>query len=910
VRNIPASVGALVSDTSKALLPVIMVDIFWPNGKVTYAERDVSDDIKGRIIEVSEIEDVKSLTSGISDSQVSMVLDDTDGAIRDLMSTNDILNAKAVVYQWFVGVPISDRVHLFTGVVQSPLSYNRGDQALNFTILSRTNDREFGFSPEEGEFSYLPPQAIGQTWPTVYGRINSIPLRQIQEAPSAILKKGFGIVNRDLWKKELELQGSLIRDTFLQQLAATYEGIRQAYLAARFDDPFDFGQFGVVDDPEQSRTHREASAAAFAQAEQYAIERANLELELINLTNEFNNQIAQENGGFASMEIVGANLKESPGVTARIGDLVFKAAVRGTAARPAETTTEPWKLVKRRIEIPRPKKKVLDTSVILREESDFVDDQKFFWFNGGSKVTFTGLAASVKYIVGLGNIQVLAVKAKYNGVYTTVPTAYYSIKVETHTNPSTGRSLQYTVLVMNDVLTELQFPEFNIKWDSNDLWADVASGSNLNVVDVLISIIQTYTDFPYDTTTFNQVRTFVDKYKVNFSIFDRKSVFTTLQEIAYQARCVIWMNDDTFYLRYLPNKPNALYTINLDQIEKNSLRLELSGSDELGTKYVATFKPSLDVDEPVKIIYRYNVSKYGVSERTVDFYIYNNIEAVKKSAEFWSIREANAWKRITFTTTIQNLRIETFDTVLIAIDSPWVTRQNVIGVVERSTYNPADGRISVTVWLPIRAGEVDEYIYAMPQNVQAIYPRLGDTQIQTGNPAQGAADKIELISRRTPSGALVGGLDGAGSNFFSAGRSVNISDSSDVATNFSFVGSTSLAQNEVSLQDVIFPPATSDASDLRTFNKLREVEIKPYQPVDVSTRSSAGIPGYIISHEGGGLYSVYAYLRGLSEGPDIVTAQQFPHNEDDIAGENTAVRIERVSGGGYLMYMPTWVNEA
>jgi hypothetical protein len=118
----------------------------------------------------------------------------------------------------------------------------------------------------------------------------------------------------------------------------------------------------------------------------------------------------------------------------------------------------------------------------------------------------------------------------------------------------------------------------------------------------------------------------------------RKNIQTALQEIAYQARCALWLKDDVFYIKYLSLEPDADDTITASYIVANSLVVTHSSTEELITKYTATWKEDYAVTEPNQVILRYNVAKYGLHEQTFDYYIYNIQQLVEKSATFWLIR--------------------------------------------------------------------------------------------------------------------------------------------------------------------------------------------------------------------------------------------------------------------------------
>jgi len=86
-------------------------------------------------------------------------------------------------------------------------------------------------------------------------------------------------------------------------------------------------------------------------------------------------------------------------------------------------------------------------------------------------------------------------------------------------------------------------------------------------------------------------------------------------------------------------------------------------------------------------ILRHNVRKYGTKEREFDFYIYNKLDMVLKSATFWLIRYSNTWKKVRFSTPLTKLNLETFDAVTLDFDSPYVANSDVLALVEKADYD-------------------------------------------------------------------------------------------------------------------------------------------------------------------------------------------------------------------------------
>ena len=259
----------------------------------------------------------------------------------------------------------------------------------------------------------------------------------------------------------------------------------------------------------------------------------------------------------------------------------------------------------------------------------------------------------------------------------------------------------------------------------NDGWEDtlyvtLESSVGSNVVDILEHLIETYTNKTVDATSFNYVRTlFGTKYPANFPLFTRPNVFEILNQIAWQARCVLILSNDVFYLKYLAEEPTSNATITDSDVDLTTLKMTTQATEDITTKMTCTWRPNHLPEEPQYVILRNNVAKYGLHERDVDFFIYNIQELVVKSATFWLIRESNSWKQVSFDTFLTKLELETYDTITLDLNGDYFSTSPVKAVIVDNVYNSTDHTISINCWLPVRMGEMTQYPFAWPAGLAA-----------------------------------------------------------------------------------------------------------------------------------------------------------------------------------------------
>lgn len=899
MRTLPSSVQALLA--TGTCEPINFIKVYWSDVPVLYADKTYKDlNIKGKIITLSTIEDVRDLNKSVYDVSFTITLNDTDNEFKTLITNRDITNVKVELYQWFAEVPFGDAFKIFEGVIHSPITYSDGANNITFTVLNKLDDLEFGFSAEEGQFDYLPANMVGKAWPIVFGSVSSVPLLQFHEQPSAILGSGMGELDEEQWKADLtKLQAQVtkgeqaVRDAFLL-------GMQEAYKSTLYDDPFNFGSFGVTNDPEQTKSHRQASQQAFAQAEQYAID-------LIEIKKTQKEQIdlheLQQSLKRITVDIFQSNMPSGQKFNFRLNDVFKLGIVHGS-----QITFDDKYSLRENINTLKPLNRARITSTLQTEESA-TRTPKFTWIDAGTKIYV--LDYPISFIVSTTPVSISALKAKQSGVYMPLPREYYTISYPTFHSQITGNNFTPTIVTLAGPLTAKNDPSINVNWDNDQIYADIIGSPAVssNVVDIMIYIITTYTTLTYDATSFNHVKTLVAKYVANFAIQDRINTIELLRQIAYQARIAIWTNDNKFYIRYLPEQLSPVDTLTLDDIESLSLTMTTDTTEDLVTKYTATWKPSLDFPEPFKIIYRYNIQKYGTKEETHDFFIYNNVEPVRKSAEYWLIKQGNAWKRLQFNVNISKMNLEAFDPVLIDFQLPWICAVPVVGVIERATLDTTNNKIALEVWIPVRFGESLPYVFAAPKDVVQIYPTQGDQQVKTGNPLQGSTGSVVNRSRVLGTGGNGINYLTSTSKFFdnAAGRNLPINDASDGSRDFGSVGTFLVNSN-------VAAPGFGRPGTLSKFNDKIDYHVQPFTQEGAPAVAAGSFGGIVVDYVGAGIYLCDVYTKGNTHPPISARVVHFGFvSSDDVMGAGTVIevsRLQQVKGEGvkYFTVPPMWVR--
>jgi len=329
-----------------------------------------------------------------------------------------------------------------------------------------------------------------------------------------------------------------------------------------------------------------------------------------------------------------------------------------------------------------------------------------------------------------------------------VPTNWYSVRVEQF------GIFPVTIITLTDALSKNEQLGFE-----DDLYVTFQSTIGPNTVDILVYIIETFSDFEIDTATFDHVRTRLQNYPSHFAIYDKKNIVNVLQEIAWQACCAIYLKNGKFYLIYLPEQPVPADTITKNHVIFNSFELGHTSSEELVTKMVCEWTASGIQESPFTTILRHNVKKYGVRESSYDYYIYDFADAVVKSATFWLIRYSNTWKKARFNLPLTKMNLETFDFVTLDLNGI-ISTTPAICMIEVASYNSNSNTLIVDCWCPVKAGTMETYDFAHPADQLTTSTFPTDYEIQEG--FDGGNGPGKSVTKRI---TWEWGVSGAGTNW-------------------------------------------------------------------------------------------------------------------------------------------------
>jgi hypothetical protein len=896
------SAVALAKFSESGIEPVLLVKIFWRNGTgIIYSDRKFEDfGYEGKLISIGTLDDVVSIDNSSSTTQVSIVLDDTDGTIKTIFNTTDIHKTKVKIFQWCPDLPPSEAFPIFTGQISSPIEWKEGDRTLSFDAVTQIEDVEVGFSVEDGKFKIFPPKLIGKAWPIVFGFVEGVPALSIIEAPSGITGEGIAVVDDTVWQKELDDLDTQREQAITNSRNAYLNGVGEALTAARYKGEQSGGftsTWTISDDPQAAVSHDIAASNYFAQSSAYADDANNISLQ-INLKDQLRAEQKSYDKGVFRVDTV--NMPSNTLLQFKLGSATYYGIYDNgyfhvTDRKFPEDFNH--KTYVNTIDHGETANGIRTSDIYGNGPQPVEFGQKFLWVDAGTEIHVENFPLT--FVVSVTVVQVLGVFAYKRKVRVPLPTNYYTVSYQQFGNTTctlvTLDSPLTAKTIFNGVNT---IPE---GWDNDQIEVDASSLVGPNTIDILTWVITLFTVFKLDPVSFSAVKTLLDPYPMNFALLDKKNVVAFMHEIAYQACCSVWLNDDTFFIRYLPKKPTPTDTITDDDIIVNSLSITCNDTENLITSYTAIWKPNLFQTEDFKVIYKYNIPQYGFKEGSYNFYAYTQEPLVQKSAEFWLIRNANTFKILKFKTALHKISIETFDAITIDLEPGLIADGPIVGTVLKATYNTSDNTIDIEVWLPVRFGEMIVYKFAEPFDESTVYPIINDPNIHSDNPFELAGifpQEQFVIEQHTPVTHYLGIVRNSAGRYLPANGLAPLQDTETVAG---------------------LPGNPARIGDIQNTNNYLKYKVNPITSTIITDPVNASFPGIVqnVIDQEAQIYNVAVWFSGFANPQQTVKVTQLLINSQDTIKVGTPATVHRLvwrrTVDGLMdttlwMQVPIWVS--
>lgn len=712
--------------------PILIVGIQWRKGggQMLYAEKAIEgrEEVIPAILEMGTIDSTLAISLNESSDEIGIVLSDTDGHLKEIINTADIHKRDVYIWQWFPTLRWDDKFLVFQGKINSPITWKDSDRTLGFSAVSQLEDTEVGFTLEEGTFTEPTlDDLVGKVWPECFGTTIHQKAIKIDSKYTGSLGDSVGIA-----------------DFTLPLQAAANEAIAGFLIELQIFWAMMGGYLRFIGLEEQGN-------ALIKKANQFGVQAAGFRGKAADIIATYNAQKATET---SVVRIIGGQEFPRGTLWLDIGGALFRGSFGGNQYEDGgdifyiQQSCHPA-LEEFCIECGGPIYQTTGSTYFGYEGGDgtvqeckqlpYAEAFSYTQATGQTGLIYTGnipgdtagpffadAGASVKihsaephrYIVSITPGTVIKVAA-----FTTLETGE---RILLDVPPNMYRvyrqsfgTVTATIVETYDALSKSPAPA----WEDT-IYVTFASSIGPNPVSIMQYLINRYSSFGVDGTSFNRVRALTGAYDMNFCMPGRKNIFTALKELAFQARCAIFLRNGKFYLVYLPEEPPNVHTFTEDNVDTNSVEVGFTETEDLITSFTGTWRAHGAQDEDCKVILRYNIKKYGTHKFDFDYYAYNYIGGVIKSMTYWIMRRGNTWKTLKFNASLDSLNCEVFDGATLDFTSDFVSNGAVLGVVESADYEAGSNTVAFSVWTGVRAGEMTKYDFAYPRGISqsAVFP--------------------------------------------------------------------------------------------------------------------------------------------------------------------------------------------
>jgi hypothetical protein len=750
--------------------PMLLLEVAWDGTTFRkYSDRKLNglEIPEAKVISVGKFDTTTVVGQGSDAQSVPIVMDDTDGTIRALIDDHDVHLVPVRLSLTFQGLPATESALMFEGVINSPLVWIEPERTLSFTVVSKLEETEAGFTMEDGDFPWVPPSERNKPWPLVFGQVCNMEAVQVTALRKGFLVDGVGVADPTLDERLCQAQFltcPLITDVIPATPAWTVGTTRPTYSAediaacqkAWRDLNIRTDNYGPAGGQHVNlcggsvlywptvRTSRPDPGCISKKAN-----------EICNILRDKERQEKYVKTTFTVNG--GADFPQGTPITIEVGDVQFEGIMTGTSFRvttthhpdedtidnPPCTSTpdsglgwrEDWDYDDMPISVAdcddggtKYQEDVRNGSALAWEYYESFEKGSFIWLPPGSEVRLVDETA-LSYIVSLlpGTVTQVAAYRTFadTTILSAIPTTDYTVHL------TNFGDYNVTEVRLNKRLSTIE----DASWD-DDIYVNFTSSVGPNPTAIIDYLVGKYTSYTVDATSFAAVAALLTNYPSNFYIKARPNVMSLIKDIAYQARCAVFIRDNVVYITYLPYAPTPLKTLTETDILNGSFRFDHTATERLETKHVISWSEGdagVFKEDPTDFEFtlKHNIPKYGNFEAEYDYYTYNIYELVEKSATFWMIRKANTWRYVEFETPMKHLDLDVFDCVTLNI----AQFPSVNIVIEETVYNADKNTITFKAWTPVRSGEKNAYYWAWPsqQSASIAFPLASEEDQASGD---------------------------------------------------------------------------------------------------------------------------------------------------------------------------------
>jgi len=568
---------------------------------------------------------------------LSIVLNDTDGAIKNIIDSEVVYRKRATLYQLVEGDATPCPVLI--GVINAPVRWNEDvrEVHLDITDISILFETEVGYVADREDLPNLAKQDEGQTLPIVYGKVKRV-------------------------------KGVLIKTGARTELAADLLGAEDNAVVTHFivSDASDFPQNQVIDVQIENEIIRGYFTGNTFKINQRAVGIINSHVSAAATDGahiiDFSLPDVGENYFCAHGYFVYA---EPPGCADSFAYRYRAIQKYASAERVLTLNTPFYECVNGTNEWILPpgtpyKIKTLPALHYTGAEVQELVDGFVYVVNDRASLAVHKVEVWGKKSASTSAGEVLT--SEVEGWVEVDPTWYEVNLDDTTTLP--GHHLT--------TITFFRLPkDLSENFLSNEIYADVSgvyedSSLVTNPSAVIKKILKDdlgLTDDDLDLDSFSDAQTRLDDFEFAFALNEKRRGLDLCADLAFQARCCLLWEGGKARLQYLENKAGmSQLTINNLNIRRDTLTIQQTPLTEVVSELTARYKEG-GQDRSLTLIDADAETTYGRRTKEIELWAYSQRRFVNKIAAFWLSRWKYVHSEIRFRTFLAALKLERLDYV-------------------------------------------------------------------------------------------------------------------------------------------------------------------------------------------------------------------------------------------------------
>lgn len=703
-----------------ATQPITILKVDYATGTKYYADRAYTfgaNTCEGKIISLSSLSQLLRVDNLGDASSISATIDDSDGTIKAIFDSSLLERTVVTVYLHYVDLGSSDATIILKGRISGDITWDEAERNVSFNVDGKFNSNPLGYIVREGDVVGASKKSLGQMLPLGFGTV-------IKSAALPLFEPQVGRVVATIFNTAttLAVDGGDWNATETIDIEADCAPALTGLISVgsypntfvRCTATYALGVFTLVTKNIAIDTNISIVARGTDS------DKDDFKVIYIQAGKNIRGKYCLISGA--------ANF-----CSGQIGNKCFftKAFATklssGTITETAGTVRTSWGVT-------------------------YTDNGKYYDDIGWSQTVLadkwnTNAGFAIRQVIpytytwvynGMASSTVLSVYAQRTigglSLLQKVPSSYYTKSGSFNVNG------QICSVIQMEVPLSWRLGE---RWDDG-IFVSFVSPVGSATTDQISWILTNWTSYTVDATSFAAAKTKLTFYPSHFVLRNSGDALDICQDIAYQARIGLNVSSGTAFLQYLSEVRTVNQQHSEDLVKLNSFTGGFTRSEDIVTRYVATWNPDNFHNVDQIYIKENNVSTFGMHETSKNFYIYVDLASVKTSVDFWMNRLSNSWRKVKYKTFLTSLGLEVLDRVGLIV-SPYSTN-NLTGTVDTSILDTTEYTYEVGMTLASKAGVVDAYGQPFIDNS---YYQITEITVAPPDPGAGISE-IDYVPAQDP----------------------------------------------------------------------------------------------------------------------------------------------------------------